>query len=114
MLERTKKPPIELKFIGPSENGEKAINALQSLGFAYISDSITMSELFEDFEEGAFLAVALLGARTKENLTQKQLSKLTGIPQRHISEIENNKRAIGAKRARMLGKVLSVSYKIFL
>lgn len=114
MLELTKKPPIELRFVGPSENREEAIRALQSLGFANISDSIPVSELFEDFGEETLPGVALLGARTKENITQKQLSKLTGIPQSHISEIEHNKRAIGIKRAKILGKALNISYKIFL
>ena len=114
MLEHTKKPPIELKFIGPPENKEKAISVLQSLGFADVSDLIPVSELFEDFKEESLPGVALLGARTKENITQKQLSKLTGIPQSHISVMENNKRTIGKKRAMILGKALKISYKVFL
>jgi plasmid maintenance system antidote protein VapI len=96
------------------ENREKAINVLQSLGFADVSELIPVNELFEEFEEDSLPGVALLGARTKENITQKQLSKLTGIPQRHISEIENNKRTIGKKRAKMIEKALKVHYKIFL
>ncbi len=114
MLEHTKKPPIELKFIGPPENKEKAINALQSLGFADVSGLIPVSELFEDFNGESLPGVALLGARTKENITQKQLSKLTGIPQSHISAMENNKITIGKNRARVLGKALNISYKVFL
>ncbi len=114
MQEHTKKHPIELKFIGSSENRDKAIHALQSLGFTDISDLIPVMNLFEDFEKDSLPGIALLGGRTKENLTQKQLSKLTGIPQRHISEMENNKRAIGVKRARILSKALDVSYRVFL
>ena len=114
MLEHTKKPPIELKFIGPPENREKAINALQSLGFADVSELIFADELFKDVKEDSLPGVALLGARTKEGITQKQLAKLTGIPQSHISEMENNKRAIGKKRARVLGAALKVGYKVFL
>jgi len=114
MLEHTKKPPIELKFVGPVENRKKAIDALRSLGFADVSGSIPASELFQDFENGILPGFALLGARTKENITQKQLFKITGIPQSHISEMENNKRAIGKKIARILGQALGVSYKVFL
>ena len=33
----------------------------------------------------------LAGARGKEGLSQRQLAALTGIPQRHISEMENDK-----------------------
>ena len=113
MLEHTKKLPIELRFMGPPENREKAIKALRALGFADVSERIPVEELFEDFEEESLPGVALLGARTKEDITQKQLSELTGIPQAHISEMENSKRAIGKKRAKVLGKALKVSYKIF-
>lgn len=114
MLEHTKKPPIELKFICPIKNKEKAINALRTLGFADVSDSISASELFEEFEDSSLPGFALLGGRTKKNITQKQLSKITGIPQSHISEMENNKKSIGKKRARVLGKALGISYKVFL
>ena len=57
----------------------------------------------------------LVGARGKEGLTQKQLSELTGIAQRHISEMENGKRPIIDKEmARKLGKALRAGYKVFL
>ena len=54
------------------------------------------------------------GGRYKEGLTQVQLAKLIGVPQRHISEMENNKRPIGKEMAKRLGKALKVSYKVFL
>ncbi|OQY59199.1 MAG: hypothetical protein B6245_07935 [Desulfobacteraceae bacterium 4572_88] len=47
-------------------------------------------------------------------MTQKELSRLTGIPQGHISKMENGKRAIGVKTAKQLAKVLNISYKVFL
>lgn len=56
----------------------------------------------------------LAGARYREGLTQVQLSELTGIPQRHISEMENGKRPIGREMAKRLGKALNTSYKVFL
>jgi hypothetical protein len=37
-------------------------------------------------------AICLRGGRTKEGLTQKQLSEITGIPRCHISAMENGKR----------------------
>lgn len=40
---------------------------------------------------------------------------LTGIPQRHISEMENGKRGIGKERARKIAEALHVSdYRFFL
>jgi plasmid maintenance system antidote protein VapI len=47
-------------------------------------------------------------------LTQIALSKLTGIPQRHISEMENGKRPIGKEMAKRLGKALNIGCKVFL
>jgi len=56
----------------------------------------------------------LAGARYREGLTQIALSRLSGIPQRHISEMENGKRSIGKEMAKRLGKALNISYKVFL
>ncbi len=113
----TKKPPIknepvELRFLGPSGKRNEAIGALRSLGFVDVSDSIPWRECFDEHEltPGSML----VGARGKEGLTQKQLSELTGIPQRHISEMENGKRPIGKEMAKKLGKALHVGYKVFL
>ncbi|GKT09522.1 helix-turn-helix transcriptional regulator [Desulforhabdus sp. TSK] len=112
----TKKPPIEnepveLRFLGPSGKRSEAVGALKSLGFVDVSDSIPWRECFDDeLTPGTML----VGARGKEGLTQKQLSELTGIPQRHISEMENGKRPIGKEMARKLGKALRVGYKVFL
>lgn len=50
----------------------------------------------------------------KEGLSQVELSGLTGIPQRHISEMEHGKRTIGKEIARRLAKALNVDYRIFL
>ncbi|PKN07065.1 MAG: XRE family transcriptional regulator [Deltaproteobacteria bacterium HGW-Deltaproteobacteria-8] len=57
---------------------------------------------------------ALRGSRFREGLTQKELSSLTGVPQRHISEMENGKRSISKAMAKRLGEALKVGYKVFL
>ncbi|MDY6824884.1 MAG: helix-turn-helix domain-containing protein [Thermodesulfobacteriota bacterium] len=49
--------------------------------------------------------------KRKEDLTQRQLSDLTGIPQRHISEMENGKRTTGRKNARLLVDALNIDYR---
>lgn len=59
-------------------------------------------------------AVSLRGARGKEELTQRQLAEMAGIPQRHISEMENSKRPIGKEAAKKLAKALNVDYRVFL
>jgi plasmid maintenance system antidote protein VapI len=47
-------------------------------------------------------------------LTQTKLSELTGIPQHHISEMENGKRPIGKETAKKLAAVCKVDYRLFL
>lgn len=61
-------------------------------------------------EPGTYLA----GARHREGLTQSQLAETSGIPQRHISEMENGKRSIGNENARRLGTTLNADYRAFL
>lgn len=77
------------------------------------SDTISWQELFPEYTEEEIPDVVLAGSRIKEGMTQKQLSEITGIPQRHISEMENGKRGIGIKRAKILADALNVGYKVF-
>ena len=70
----------------------------------------TVSEVFPEYM-GKESQVALRAYRTREDLTQKQLSELTGIPQHHISEMENGKRSIGKERAKKLAEALHCDYR---
>ena len=56
----------------------------------------------------------LQGVRFREGMTQVDLSWKTGLPQRHLSEVENGKRTIGKVNARKLAKAMDVDYRIFL
>jgi DNA-binding XRE family transcriptional regulator len=78
-------------------------------------DSVLWRESFMNhFPNSTIAAVCLQSARTMKELTQKQLAELTGIPQRHISEMENSKRNIGKERAIRLAEVLDTDYRVFL
>jgi len=117
MLGHTKKhhtDVVKITFVGPAAAKDEAIKSLLSLGFVDASDSIAWRDAFPEFTDEELPGAALAGARAKEGLTQQQLSDLTGIPQRHISEMENGKRQIGKERAKKLAKVLKVNYRIFL
>jgi transcriptional regulator with XRE-family HTH domain len=46
--------------------------------------------------------------RELQELSQNQLSKLTGIPQATISAIENDRVQLGVERAKVLGRALKV------
>ena len=86
---------------------------LKTLGFVDVSEALPWRKCFSYTDE-QLPGVCLTGARGKEGLTQKQLSELTGIPQRHISEMENGKRSIGKEIAKRLSKALNIGYKVFL
>ena len=77
------------------------------------ADSIPWWEVLP-FKDQELPGVFLCGARGREGLTQKQLSEKTGIPTRHISEMENGKRPIDKAMAKRLGEALGVGYKVFL
>ena len=114
MLELTKEPRIEIKFVGPRKNKKKAISALKELGFAESAETISWRELFPDITDDLLPGAALKGARVKEDITQKQLAEKTSIPQSHISEMENGKRSIGKTRAKRLAEALKIGYRVFL
>jgi len=46
--------------------------------------------------------------RELQELSQNQLSELTGIPQATISAIENNRVQLGVERAKVLARALKV------
>ena len=119
MLEHTKKRHIDtvaLRLIGPAENRRKALVSLRALGFVAVDEDqfISVSELFPDMTGDKKPGAILAGARGKEGLTQKQLAARCGIPQGHISEMEQGRRPIGIKTARILASALTIGYKVFL
>jgi transcriptional regulator with XRE-family HTH domain len=84
------------------------------MGFVDPEDSIPWRKAFPEYRDEDLPGISLLGARTKEGMTQIRLSELTGIPQRHLSMMGHGKRPIGKKNARLLGKVLKVDYRVYL
>lgn len=107
---------VELLFIGPAGKKAAAISALNRLGFVPSQGKENTGSWRDSFpelrdnESGVYLA----GARHKEGLTQRELAAKSGIPQRHISEMENGKRLIGKKNAKVLAGVLNADYRAFL
>ncbi|WP_045216279.1 helix-turn-helix domain-containing protein [Desulfonatronovibrio magnus] len=105
---------IELRIIGPKHKKDDVLREIKKHGYADSSDSIHWRELFPEFENEPDYSMVLRKVRSKEGLTQNELSKMTGIPQGHISKMENGKLAIGKDRAKRLAEVLKVDYRILL
>lgn len=118
MLGYTKKrhteKPLEARFIGTREKIGKLKDYARQIGLQDVSDSLSIAEAFPAYGENP-LGLALRGARHREGLTQRALAEATGIPQRHISEMESGKRQIGRERAKKLATALHVpDYRVFL
>jgi DNA-binding XRE family transcriptional regulator len=115
MLAPTKKPHTEtvLRFRGPKNKTDEAIRVLQEMGFSPEPETTSWQEAFPGLQENA-PGTYLSGARHREELTQRQLAEKTGIPQRHVSEMENGKRPIGKETARKMAAVLKTDYRMFL
>lgn len=113
----TKEPRTEmrsLRFVGPQEKVAEAKRVMKALGFENITDTVPWREAFARWTDEELPGKALAGARYKEGLTQVRLARMTGIPQRHISEMENGRRPIGKTLARKLAKALNISYQALL
>lgn len=59
-------------------------------------------------------ATMVRGSRVKEGMTQVELAGKLGIPQQHVSEIENKKRPVGKAMAKRLARVFRTDYRVFL
>ena len=118
MLEHTKKhrteKPLEARFIGSHEKIVKLRDYAKQIGLVEAGDTVAVEEAFPGYAENP-LGMALRGARYREGVTQRRLAEMTGIPQRHISELESGKRQMGREWARKLAEALHVSdYRVFL
>jgi DNA-binding XRE family transcriptional regulator len=100
----------EVKFYGPQAKLEEAKKVMNELGFVEVTDLIPAEAVLPDRNPGKLLT----GLRHREGLTQQELSKLTGIPRRHISEMENGRRTIGKQRAKVLADALQADYRMLL
>lgn len=112
-----KKHPTEavnMTFSGPVSMVEQAMKVMQSLGFEKVEESTIPWRESEHFRDLPFPGANLAGVRHREGMTQVELSEKTGIPRRHISEMENGKRPIGKINARKLAQILNIDSRMLL
>jgi len=115
MLERTKARPtdcVELRFLVSASQADAVRRAVAP--FVTEETSAVPWRAAAGMLDEELPGACLRGGRVKEGLTQAQLAALVGIPQRHVSEMENGKRPIGKEMAKRLGAALKVGYKVFL
>ena len=117
MLARTKrrhtKGSAMVRFIGPPDKIGEVRRFAASLGITDIEDTMDYRDAFPEFA-GKETQIAVRAYRQSEGFTQDQLAKLSGIPRRHISEMENSRRPIGKENAKKLAQALNTDYRMFL
>lgn len=119
MLEHTKKRPtdemVTLHLRVHRSNAERIKRFIVSIESEKQGESVPWRDVINELRPADTIPSAILrGSRVKEELTQVQLSGMTGIPRRHISEMENGRRPIGKEAARKLGRALNCDYRVFL
>lgn len=67
---------------------------------------------YEDLQPEMDITKAILDARIKQNLSQKELSKLTGINQSEISKLESGERNPSIKLLQRLADGMGLTLKI--
>ena len=67
----------------------------------------------ENFKNRPEWAVCLRASRFKNSISQRELSKKSGIPITTISKYENGERKVSIMQAKKLAKALKTNYKIF-
>ncbi|MCL2805338.1 MAG: helix-turn-helix domain-containing protein [Treponema sp.] len=97
----------------PAVNANQIRLYLKKQGCEFVNDTQEWADAKGLFTERT-QSNMLIGARCKENITQVMLSELTGIPRRHISDMENGRRSIGKQNALKIGKALNIDYRVFL
>lgn len=117
----TKKRPTEKALIRaritlPLAKWPETRRALRALKVKVEEEDefIPWRQMFPELKDEDMPGLHLQAARHHFGLTQAALSQKTGIPQRHISEMENGKRSIGKKIAKVLAKILKLDYRLFL
>ena len=116
MREHTNARPTDaviLSFSVPADRVAEAVRTMKGLGFEPARDATSWRDVL-GYANEEMPGVLLSGARYREGLTQAQLAEKTGISRRHISEMENGKRPIGKKNARLLGEALHMEPRLLL
>jgi DNA-binding XRE family transcriptional regulator len=99
---------VPLCFLVPVEKKDAVISAMKEFGA--IPEDAEELETIEEIPAGE----ALKGFRMHNGWTQVELARMTGISQRHISQMENGKLAIGKARAKRFAAVFDADYRVFL
>lgn len=115
MLEHTKTPLTDSVYLGvvcDQAMLEEVKAVLEAKGCTIREEEgwYSLEEIFPGVHAGR----ALRGARYRENMSQKQLSELTGVSVQNLSAMENGRRSIGKDMAKRFAKALNTDWRLLL
>ena len=121
MLEHMRKPPIEagqilLNVVCQQAMMQEITSLLESKGCQVKpmpeveKERYTPEEVFPGFHGGD----ALRGARYREDVSQRNLAKLSGVSVSNISAMENGRRPIGKDIAKRFAKILNIDWRVLI
>lgn len=106
------------KFNLPAKEAKTLLSLVKIIDKAHssaMSENVKWSDVYkENFTNRPEWAVCLRAARFKNSLSQKGLSKKSGIPITTISKYENGERKISMAQAKKLARIFKTNYKVFL
>lgn len=113
---RTEETLVRARITLPLAKWPETRRALRALKVKFEEEDefIPWRQMFPELKDEDMPGLHLQAARHHFGLTQIALSQKTGIPQRHLSEMENGKRSIGKKTAKLLASVLKLDYRLLL
>ena len=120
MSAHMKKPLIKIsvgkeKFKLPRKEAQAVLALVKSINHFNYSRNKTAEVVYKEIAKNRPKgAVYLRGIRTRENMSQKKLEKITGIPASNISKYESGSRKITISIAKKLAKALDINEKTLL
>ena len=122
LMKKRRTDEVSMTFTGPATMMTKALETMRALGFKAeeqqpLEHEVESSNPWREsnaFSDLSFPGAYLSGFRHREDMTQVELAERSGIPRRHISEMENGKRPIGKANARKLAEVFNIDPRLLL
>ncbi|MDE0119003.1 MAG: helix-turn-helix transcriptional regulator [Bdellovibrionales bacterium] len=117
MSAHMKKPLIKISvgkeiFKLPHKEAQAVLAIVKSINYSNYSKNKTAEVVYKEIAKTRPKgAVYLRGIRTRENMSQKKLEKITGIPASNISKYESGSRKITIPIAKKLAKALNINEK---
>lgn len=112
-----KKPLIKVsvgskRFKIPPQEAKAVLAIVKSIEHLNHSTNKSAHVVYREFAKNRCKgAVYLRGIRTRENISQKELGRKTGIPVSNISKYESGSRKITEPVAKKLAKALNITTK---